>query len=492
VRRAVVGICAALLVASTLAGCGGTSARHTAAPSAGAPGIQWEKCNNVQCATLAVPLAPNDPSKGTIDLALVRHRATGDKIGTLLTNPGGPGTAALWIAQNADQEFPKELLQHFDIVAWDPRGVGQSTAVRCDSQLDWFWDIDRSPDSQSEVGQNVVVSKRLARDCETTDAHILPYLSSRNTVLDMDRIRQALGDAQISYLGFSYGTYLGSLYANEFPTHVRAMVLDGAVDPTLSPDAVGEQQAVGFEESLDAFLADCSAKTSCAFHAGGNSAQAYDQLIAQIDAEPLAATVNGESRTLGPGEADIGVGEALYGGREAWPQLAKALAHAAQGDGSDLLQLSDEYTMRQKGGSYTNETAAFYAIGCLDAPSVPSLLDVEKEAARTSKLAPRLGASTVWLGLPCTYWPVKPDGSTAPVHAKGAPPILVLGTTHDPATPFAWARSLASQLDSGHLVALNDEGHTAYGRGSACIDDIVHAYLLHLTVPPAGTVCQPS
>jgi pimeloyl-ACP methyl ester carboxylesterase len=488
-RRAVVGTFATLLVAFTLAGCGGASARHATAPNATTSGIHWEKCGGVQCATLAVPLALNDPSKGTINLALARHRATGKRIGTLLTNPGGPGAAALWIAQNAAQEFPKQLLQHFDIVAWDPRGVGKSTAVHCDSELDWFWDIDRSPDTSAELAQNVSVSKRLAHDCETTDARILPYLSSGNTVLDMERIREALGEAQISYLGFSYGTYLGALYANEFPTRVRAMVLDGAVDPTLSPDAAGEQQAVGFEQSLDAFLADCSAKTSCAFHAGGHSAPAYDQLIAQIDAEPLAATVSGESRTLGPGEADLGVGEALYGGRQAWPRLAKALAHAAQGDGSDLLQLSDEYTMREKGGTYTNETAAFYAIGCLDAPSVPSLLDVEKEAARTSKVAPRLGASTVWLGLPCTYWPVKPDGSTEPIHAKGAPPILVLGTTHDPATPFAWARSLAAQLDSGHLVALNDEGHTAYGRGSSCIDDIVHAYLLNLTVPPPGTVC---
>jgi pimeloyl-ACP methyl ester carboxylesterase len=368
--------------------------------------------------------------------------------------------------------------------------VGESTAVQCDSQLDWFWDIDRSPDNAAEVAQNVSVAKRFAHDCETSDARLLPYVSSRNTVLDMERIRVALGDPQIDYLGFSYGTYLGTLYADEFPTHVRAMVLDGAVDPTLSSDAAGQQQAVGFEQSLDAFLADCSAKSSCAFHAGGHSAQAYDQLIAQIDAEPLSATVNGESRTLGPGEADLGVGEALYGGREAWPRLAQALARAAQGNGSDLLQLSDEYTMRQKGGTYTNETAAFYAIDCLDASSVDSLLDIQKQAAGTSKVAPRLGASTVWLGLPCTYWPLKPQGSTAPVHAKGAPPILVLGTTHDPATPFAWAKSLASQLDSGHLVALNDEGHTAYGRGSACIDDIVHAYLVHLTVPPAGTVCQ--
>jgi pimeloyl-ACP methyl ester carboxylesterase len=441
---------------------------------------------------LKVLLSPSRPALGTMNLALVRHRATGGRIGALLTNPGGPGTDALWIAQQAEEIFPDSILEHFDIVSWDPRGVGRSTAVECSDDLDYLWSPDHSPDTAAEVRDNVTAARRFAAECEARSGRILPYVSSRATVRDMDTIRQALGDDKISYLGFSYGTYLGALYADTYPTHVRAMVLDGAVDPALSPEASGEQQAVGFDRALDDFLDDCAHDSGCAFRAGGNPQRGYNRLMASIDAEPAFARLHGENRELGPGEADIGVAEALYAGRQSWPKLASALADATRGNGSKLLALSDEYTERSRGGHYSNQTAAFYAIGCLDSPSPTTVAALQRDADAAAKVAPRFGASTLWLGLPCVYWPVKSTAKVGPVHAHGAPPILVLGTTHDPATPFAWARSLARQLDSGHLVALDDEGHAAYGRGNACIDDIVHRYLLDLKVPRAGTECEPS
>jgi hypothetical protein len=267
------------------------------------------------------------------------------------------------------------------------------------------------------------------------------------------------------------------------------MVLDGAVDPAIAPDVAAAQQAVGFDHALDAFLADCSDDADCAFHAGGRSEQAYDRLMAAIDAEPMFAEIDGEERTLGPGEADVGVAEALYGGRDAWKKLAEALAGAAQGDGSKLLALADDYTERRTGGAYSNQTEAFYAIGCLDGPAPAGAGEVQADADAAATKAPHFGASTVWLGLPCAYWKAKPDGVVGPVHAKGAPPILVLGTTNDPATPFVWARSLARQLDTGHLVSLRDEGHTAYLRGSACVDTAVNDYLLDLRVPEANLAC---
>jgi pimeloyl-ACP methyl ester carboxylesterase len=468
---------------------GTTSPPEGGSNRAAASTIEWQQCGDVECATLRVALAPDDPQRGRIDLALVRHRATGSRIGALLTNPGGPGAASLWIAQQASDIFPDTVLEHFDVIAWDPRGTGKSTAVRCGEKLDGFWSQDHSPDTEREVQSNVAAAKRLANECEATNGRLLPYLSSRSTVADMDAIRRALGDDKISYLGFSYGTYLGALYADTYPTHVRAMVLDGAVDPSLSSEAATAQQAEGFDRALDAFLTDCEQRSNCTFKGGGNPKSAYDRLMRGIDAEPLFATIDGEERELGPGEADVGVAEALYGGREAWPGLATALADAARGNGSKLLELSDQYTDRRKGGTYTSQTAAFYAIGCLDAPAPATLDDVERVAREAERRAPEFGASTTWLGLPCTYWPVQSPFTPEPLHAAGAPPILVLGTTHDPATPFEWARALAAQLDSGHLVALDDEGHAAYGRGNECIDDIVHAYLLHLTVPRDGIQC---
>jgi pimeloyl-ACP methyl ester carboxylesterase len=337
----------------------------------------------------------------------------------------------------------------------------------------------------------VSAAQRLARDCETQSGRILPYVSSRQTVHDMELIRRALGEDKISYLGFSYGTYLGALYADTYPQHVRAMVLDGAVDPAQSSAVASNQQAIGFEKALDAFLADCAQDTNCDFYAGGNPKRGYERLMVSIDAEPVFARIGDEERTLGPGEADVGVAEALYGGKKSWPKLASALGAAARGDGSKLLRLSDEYTERSKGGKYSNLTDAFYAIGCLDGPAPRNAAAIARQANAITKRAPQFGATTTWLGLPCVYWPAKPDGVSAPVHAHGAPPILVLGTTHDPATPFASARALARELDSGHLVALDDEGHAAYARNNDCIDNVAHRYLLDLTVPRPGITCEP-
>jgi hypothetical protein len=199
--------------------------------------------------------------------------------------------------------------------------------------------------------------------------------------------------------------------------------------------------------------------------------------------------VNGEKRTLGPGEFDIGVAMGLYAGRAGFPTLADALVATARGSGDQMLALTDGYTERQPGGKYSNLTAAFYATSCLDGPSPRTVADVQRLADRAARVAPHFGASSAWLGLPCTYWPVPPRDKPAAVHAEGAPPLLVVGTIHDPATPYASAQSLAGQLRTGHLLTFDGDGHTAYGRGSSCIDDVVESYLLTAKVPPDGTRC---
>lgn len=448
--------------------------------------LEWRGCGAVECATLAVAVDPEAPDGATIDLALARHSASGERRGSILMNPGGPGASGLFLAEVADELFEPEVLEHFDVVAWDPRGVGSSTAVDCLDDLDGFWSADRSPDDAAEVDALEKVSQELATGCEQRSGELLEHVSSDDTVADMDAIRAALGDEALNYVGYSYGTYLGSLYAEAYPDRVRAMVLDGAIDPSLTYAESVLQQSVGFDRALGSFFEWCTEGVSCAFGTSGDPELDFDELMRSIDAAPVPA---GGSRALGPGEADIGVAAALYGGTPAWPTLARALELAATGDGSLLVELADTYTGRELDGSYNNEQEAFFATACVDAASPASVQEVAELAATVGDSAPRLGPTAVWLGLPCTFWPVAPQREPVPITASGAPPLLVLGTSGDPATPPQWAESLAAQLASGVLVTLDDEGHVASGRGNDCIDTIVADYLVRLAVPDEGISC---
>jgi pimeloyl-ACP methyl ester carboxylesterase len=283
---------------------------------------------------------------------------------------------------------------------------------------------------------------------------------------------------------------LGARYADAHPGRVRTMVLDGAVDPALDATEAVRAQAIGFERALQRFLDDCARDDGCAFHSGGDPATAFDRLIDAIDAETLYAVgADGVERGLGPGEADLGVAQALYAGREGWPLLASALVEAARGDGSSLLRLADQYSGRGEDGRYTDDLEASYAIGCLDGEAPSDIAAVERLATEVAAVAPRLGEATVWYGLPCSVWPAPPDPLVGETRAAGAAPILVVATEHDPATPSFQAESLARQLDDAVLVTLDDDGHTAYLRGNACIDDIVHRYLVDLAVPRGGSRC---
>jgi hypothetical protein len=271
------------------------------------------------------------------------------------------------------------------------------------------------------------------------------------------------------------------------------MVLDGAVDPARSYAESTIRQAVAFDRALGAFLAWCRDNSRCAFARHGNPTTAFRDLTMMMAHETLPAEVRGEKRTLGPGEANLGISTALYGGKDrdgGWETLGDALRDASRGNGSALLALADAYTLRQPGGRYANETDAFYATACLDSPAPRTVTAVRRLAARAARVAPVFGASTVWLGLPCTYWPVAPVGRVGPIRAAGAPPILVIGTTADPATPYASAQALARELQSGRLLTAVGEGHGAYGRHDSCIDRKVDDYLISRRLPAPGTRCQ--
>ncbi len=485
-RRAVFVVFVALTAITSA--CSGSSSVSLRKEATGA--LQWTPCGRVQCASLSVPLDWNHPAGTHITLALARLPARHAHAGVLLTNPGGPGGSGLEFMNDASQVFDGKVLDNFDIISWDPRGVGKSAPIECADNLDTFYAENRDPTTPADIDALVAADRAFVQTCQQRSGSELPFVSSVSTTRDMDAIRAAIGVDRVSYYGFSYGTYLGELYAQMFPTHVQTMVLDGVVDPATPFAADTVQQAAGFDDELNQFFAWCRNDSSCGFAHGGDPAAAYDSLQHDITEESIPGNVQGESRTLGAGEFDIGVASALYSGQAGFADLSKALAQAAQGRGDDLLAFADEYTERSPGGKYSNETAANYAIGCIDAPGPRTVGELAAVAQQAAKAAPRFGATTTWLDLPCVDWPVAPEGQTGPIAAPDAPPILVVGTTHDPATPYAAAVSVAHELHSGSLLTFDGTGHTAYNRGSQCIDDAVDDYLTTGTPPSAGTRCR--
>lgn len=446
--------------------------------------IDWEPCGSIECAKFNVPLDYGNASGKTIELSLIRIKARkpDQRIGVLLANPGGPGASANDFVRIWRGVLASDIRDKFDIVSFDPRGVGESSPILCHDNLQALVAADPDPDTDAEWQQAEKVAKDFADGCQAKYGDILPYLGTKNVARDMDRIREALGEQQLNYIGYSYGTSLGAVYADMFPTHIRSMVLDGGTDLSLSFEDVNRTQMIGFERALSAYLADCKAK-SCL---GGPDPRATVQAImAKAELNPIAAT--GADRPAGPGEVELGILSAMYS-KQMWGLLTRALQDAQNGDGTGLVRLTDSYLERAQNGDYPNLIEANAAVNYVD-EECPKDPDAYKAlAAAFAKDAPTFGASAATSGLACAYWKAKADPVTAPT-AKGAPPIVVIATTNDPATPYEWGKALSQQLSSGVLVTHRGEGHTIYAQGDACIDGVVNAYLLTLAVPAAGTSC---
>ncbi|MEJ7764316.1 MAG: alpha/beta hydrolase, partial [Acidimicrobiales bacterium] len=360
------------------------------------------------------------------------------------------------------------------------------TPVRClpSAELDAHFAIDPTPDDEAEKAALIRSAQQFAAGCKERSGDLLAHVGTPEAARDMDLIRAAVGDEKLTYLGFSYGTSLGTSYAELFPDRVRALLLDGAVDPSLDTLELGRAQGESFDKAFDAFAADCGSKPACAWKpAGGPSKSAFLALSARVDAQPVAAG----RRRLGPGEFLTGVAAFLYS-RETWTPLAQGLAQVEAGNGAVILLGFDTLVERKPDGSFSNSQEANVSINCLDNPAPRDVAVYERESASAARTAPAFGPAVAWFGVLCAFWPVPTEGDAEPANAPGSPPILVVGTTNDPATPFIWAEALAGQLPQGRLLRHEGEGHTAYG-DDECTTKIGDAYLLTLELPAGELRC---
>lgn len=461
----------AVLVAALVGSCSAEDSEPaTPAVVVGESALEWRDCGRLECSSLEVPVDHGEPEGATIDIAIARLAATGDeRVGSLLVNPGGPGGSGIDYLQWAGGTFA-ELRRSFDIVAFDPRGVGSSSPIDClsDAELDEFLALDRSPDDDVEREHLLDMSERLAEGCRRRSPELVDHVSTAAVVRDLDLLRDALGDEQLNYLGFSYGTYIGTRYIEMFGDRVRALVLDGAVDPALDPNRIAREQAQGFADALDGFFGYCRDDPRCSFGAP-DPAGAFDALMGSLEQRPLEAA---DGRELGPGLAELGVLAATYDDG-AWPALAEALSRAELGDPSGLLALADLYTERESGTYQSNLWEALFAVNCLDGGPV-TVSELEELAGELSDV--RLGEAAAWLGAPCVFWSRTESDLGAPLEVDDASEVLVIGTTGDPATPVGWARSLHAGLPGSGLLVFEGGGHTAFGR-SECVDRAVVEFL---------------
>jgi pimeloyl-ACP methyl ester carboxylesterase len=500
---------AAVLVSSLLTGCAGgfvdgelssqkLNWKDCPAPSASegggtAPsplpnGGQW------QCTTMKAPLNWNDPKSGTIDIALIRVRASGppsERIGSLVFNFGGPGGSGVSALPAFAQDY-EALRTRYDLVSFDPRGVGRSAGVRCedDQQLDAYFQQDETPDNAAEQRTFLNSIKQFNNACEKHSGRVLPHVATTDAARDMDLLRTVLGDDKLHYFGISYGTELGGVYAHLFPKNLGRAVLDAVVDPTENPWQSSLGQARGFQLALDNYARDCTSRSGgCPV---GRTQQDVENRIAallrKLDSKPIPGVF---PRRLTETAATNGIAQALYS-KDFWDYLTEGLQQAYAGDGEVLMLLSDAMNGRNENGQYSNLVPANVAINCADEKPRYTTADVKAGLPQFRAASPVFGDFLAWGMLSCTGWPVAGAAGHPDVSAPGAPPILVIGNTGDPATPYTGAKRMVEALGKGVGVELTykGQGHGAYDSKDKCVQSAVNNYLLNGKVPPAGTVCR--
>ncbi|MGY2066617.1 alpha/beta hydrolase [Blastococcus sp. SYSU DS0619] len=442
-----------------------------------------------ECGRTDVPIDYDEPGGATLPLFLVRAVLAGqtERIGSLMVNPGGPGGSGADAAIGLALTLPEDVLRRFDIVGFDPRGVGLSTPVECIPKelKDRAIAAEPRPTTAEQLDDVFALTDEVAEGCAEEYGQALGTFNTVDTARDMEQIRQSLGEEQLNYLGYSYGTTLGSTYAELFPDRVRAMVLDAAVDPDADPIADAEASAAGFEAGFDAFAENCRGLIAgCPL--GDDPRLFLEELLAQAQATPIPSSEPGETRQATPGVVLTAVQAALYD-TASWPQLAQGLAAARNGDARALFSLADDYSGRLEDGTYSNLFDANLAINCADTEETVEETRVRELVAEWSATYPLFGAGSAAGLYTCSAW----EAERTPIperDAEGSDPILVIGNVGDPVTPLAGAVDLAEDLDSGVLLTWEGQGHTAYPK-TECVTAAVNSYLIDLAVPVDALTC---
>lgn len=506
VRRPIAALAAVSAAALALAGCsllpsgGGTTADTPAGLDRFyQQGLTWtDEGDLLDSTTVEVPLDWSDPDGATIEIAVMRHRATGQSLGSLLMNPGGPGGSGYdYVRDYAEYLVTPDVLDRFDLIGFDPRGVNHSSAVTCytdpaDRDEYLYGTYDAPYGTQGWVDELTQREKDYAAACAENTGPLLAHIDAGSGARDMDVIRAVLGDDRINYLGYSYGTYLGTVYAELFPEKVGKMVLDGAVDPNVSDlDALATQMA-GFESALRAYMDDCQAGAGCPFSGGTDVGMTQIRaLLDGIDAQRLTAS---DGRVLDSATVGTGIADNLYSDAY-WPDLTAMFADLFAHDPESTFAAADDYNGRNPDGSYEdNSNDVYSAVTCAEGDLGTDDVDTLGDVAVLQEKAPTIGDyfgydDTFVLDALCSNWPHPVADLPAEFDAAGAAPIIVIGTSNDPATPYANAVSLAKQLQSGVLISYEGEGHTIYAQGVTCVDDAVDAYFIEGVVPAEDPKC---
>ena len=459
--------------------------------------LLWGKCyESFTCAYLKVPIDYTNLKLGSFKIAVIKYKATkpSKKLGSIVVNPGGPGASGVDYAYNAEYIFDKSVLEKYDVVGFDPRGISRSQPIMClnDKETDASYAADSKPDSPAEFAAQIKASKEYAQKCMENTKYVTHY-STANSARDMDLLRFALGDSKLNFLGKSYGTYLGTLYAQFFPNKVGQMVLDGALDPGISIKEQNLTQTRGFEQALDAFIKDCMERKDCPLPKKLSDARkSFTTLFDSTAKSPLTTK---SKRVATQSLVVLGTAYALYDNETGWPSLRKALRQAQNHEGTEFLVLVDEYSSRNVDGTYANnETDAQIVIDCLDWQDSRSIAQMQIDAKQFAKQAPVFGPYFSYNSLACKYFAQPAKGTNTPPTNKiisiTTTPVLIIGTTRDPATPYVMAQSLHKTIKGSRLISLDADGHTGHGRGSTCVDDAVNAYFLKGLVPTKDLQCS--
>jgi len=461
--------------------------------------LDWSECYDYyDCAELRVPIDYDDLSVGTFRLSVLRASALDQKnrLGSIVVNPGGPGGSGVDYAYNAELIFSPEITDRYDIVGFDPRGVAESEPIYCfsDEELDENLAADSKPDNAAELAETLKESELYAQKClENTD--YLEHFTTLETARDMDILRAALGEKKLNYVGKSYGTYLGTLYAELFPKNVGRFVLDGAVDPNIPMRDQNLAQAIGFEKALTAFIKDCLTITDCPFT--GTVAQARTTIITTLQKAattplPQKDPRDGDTRLITESLILVGIASSLYDDVDGWPRLRQAFTESAADFGDTFLELADEYSGRNPDGTFrSNDFDSGAVIDCLDWRDTRTTEQYTKDAEEFATKAPIFGPYIAYSGLHCQFFPQPKTARVANTTTTiTTAPIIVIGTLRDPATPYSWSVSLSKIFKGSSLISLDGDGHTGHGRGSACVDGAVDAFLLKGTLPPADLMCD--